>query len=178
MPWGYVLGEGNDSEEAVMRTKVLVLGANFGGLTAALAVHHELDGDVEVTVVSPSDRFPFNPSLIWLPFGTRDREDITFPVVPTLESHGIDFVHAAATGIDPVARAVTTDAGQVLYDYLVIATGYRNQDDVVPAPARTPSRSPRWRTRSGRGRARDGSWTIPAMSWSPPPRGRMLRRRL
>ena len=36
-----------------MRTKVLVLGGNFGGLTAALAVKHELDGDVDVTVVSP-----------------------------------------------------------------------------------------------------------------------------
>ena len=31
-----------------MRKKVLVLGGNFGGLTAALAVRHELDGDVDV----------------------------------------------------------------------------------------------------------------------------------
>ncbi|ABL81186.1 MULTISPECIES: hypothetical protein [unclassified Nocardioides] len=44
-----------------MRKKVLVLGANFGGLTAALAVRHELDGDVDVTVVSASDHFLFNP---------------------------------------------------------------------------------------------------------------------
>ena len=33
-----------------MRKKVLVLGSNFGGLTAALAVKQELDGDVDVTV--------------------------------------------------------------------------------------------------------------------------------
>jgi sulfide:quinone oxidoreductase len=116
-----------------MRKKVLVLGANFGGLTAALAVRHELHGDVDVTVVSASDHFLFNPSLIWLPFGKRDAADITFPVAPTLESHGIEFVHAAATAVDPVSRTVTTDAGQQLgYDYLVIATGYRNKDDVVP----------------------------------------------
>ena len=116
-----------------MRKKVLVLGANFGGLTAALAVRHELDGDVDVTVVAPSERFLFNPSLIWLPFGKRDRERITFPVGPTLDSHGIEFVHAAATALDPVARTVTTSSGQLLgYDYLVIATGYRNKDDVVP----------------------------------------------
>ncbi len=116
-----------------MRKKVLVLGANFGGLTAALAVRHELDGDVDVTVVSASDHFLFNPSLIWLPFGKRDRSDITFPVAPTLESHGIEFVHVAATGIDPVAKKVTIDDGRQLdYDYLVVATGYRNLDDVVP----------------------------------------------
>ena len=35
------------------RKKVLVLGGNFGGLTAALAVKHELHGDVDVTVISP-----------------------------------------------------------------------------------------------------------------------------
>ncbi|WP_296607335.1 FAD-dependent oxidoreductase [Nocardioides sp.] len=116
-----------------MRTKVLVLGANFAGLTAALAVQRELPGEVDVTVVSASDHFLFNPSLIWLPFGKRDRADITFPVAPTLESHDIEFVHAAATGVDPVAKKVTIDDGRELgYDYLVIATGYRNKTDVVP----------------------------------------------
>lgn len=79
------------------RTKVLVLGSNFGGLTAAIAVKHDLKGDVDVTVISPSDRFVFNPSLIWLPFGKRNIDDITFPVGPTFEDHDVDFVHAPAT---------------------------------------------------------------------------------
>ncbi|HSE08675.1 MAG TPA: FAD-dependent oxidoreductase [Nocardioidaceae bacterium] len=116
-----------------MRKKVVVLGSNFGGLTAALAVKHELEGDVDVTVVSPSDQFLFNPSLIWLPFGRREREDITFPVAPTFETHDIDFINAPATGIDLAARKVTYGGGGSLdYDYLVIATGYQNKDDVVP----------------------------------------------
>jgi sulfide:quinone oxidoreductase len=116
-----------------MRKKVLVLGANFGGMTAALAVKRELHGDVDVTVVSTVDHFLFTPSLIWLPFGKRNRDDITFPVAPTLEEHGIDFVRAAAVGVDPVGRTVRLDDGQELgYDYLVVATGYRNKDDVVP----------------------------------------------
>ncbi len=76
-----------------MRKKVLVLGSNFGGLTAALAVKHELGGDVDVTVVAPDDQFLFTPSLIWLPFGKRERADITFPVEPTLDAHGIGFEH-------------------------------------------------------------------------------------
>jgi sulfide:quinone oxidoreductase len=53
------------------RKKVVVLGSNFGGLTAALAVKLELEGDVDVTVVSPSPQFLFNPSLTWVPFGKR-----------------------------------------------------------------------------------------------------------
>jgi sulfide:quinone oxidoreductase len=114
------------------RKKVLVLGGNFGGLTAALAVHHELEGDVDVTVVSASDHFLFNPSLIWLPFGKRQVDDITFPLEPTFESHGINFVHAMATELDLDANRVSTTAGTYDYDFLVIATGYRNDLQVIP----------------------------------------------
>lgn len=116
-----------------MRKRVVVLGTNFGGMTAALAVHHELGGDVDVTVVSPTDQFLFNPSLIWLPFGKRDRSDITFRVTPTFDEHGIAFIQAAATEVDPVGRSVLlADGHRIGYDYLVIATGYRNNEDVVP----------------------------------------------
>lgn len=116
-----------------MRKKVLVLGSNFGGLTAALKVKDELHGDVDVTVVAPSEGFLFTPSLIWLPFGKRSAGDITFPVAPTLEHHDVDFLRAAATRIDAEARKVHLATGRVLpYDYLVIATGYRNDEDVVP----------------------------------------------
>ena len=115
-----------------MGKKVLVLGSNFGGLTAALAVKHELHGDVDVTVLSPSDQFVFNPSLIWLPFGKRTPQDLSFPVGPTFENHGIDFVHHGAESIDPAARTVTAAGIVHPYDYLVIATGYRNDFDVAP----------------------------------------------
>ena len=115
-----------------MRAKVLVLGSNFAGLTAALSVVQELDEDVDVTVVSASDRFLFTPSLIWVPFGKRTPGQITFPVAPTLETHGVDFVHAEATAIDPDTKTVTAGGKEYRYDYLVVATGYRNDFDVVP----------------------------------------------
>ena len=78
-----------DTRRRTVAPKVLVLGSNFAGLTAALAVKHELEGDGEVTVVSKDDRFIFNPSFIWIPFGKRKPQDITFPVAPTFESHGV-----------------------------------------------------------------------------------------
>jgi sulfide:quinone oxidoreductase len=116
----------------VSRKKVLVLGGNFGGLTAALAVSHELQKDVDVRVISASDHFLFNPSLIWLPFGKRRPADITFPVAPTFERHGIEFTHAEATAIDLTSQKVSATSGTYDYDYLVIATGYRNNFGVVP----------------------------------------------
>ena len=116
-----------------MTSKVLVLGSNFGGMVASLSVKHELGDDVDVTVLSPAERFVFTPSLIWVPFGKRSLEQISFPVDPTLDEHGVHFVHEAATAIDTERRQVTSSSGTTYdYDYLVVATGYRNDLERVP----------------------------------------------
>jgi sulfide:quinone oxidoreductase len=99
---------------------------------AALTLKHDLGEEVDVTVVSKSDQFLFNPSLIWVPFGKRTVGNVTFPVAKTFTSHGVEFVHAEATRIDTQSQQVETSRGTYGYDYLVIATGYLNDFDVVP----------------------------------------------
>jgi NADH dehydrogenase FAD-containing subunit len=121
-----------EASSKVANQRVLVLGGNFAGLMAALSLKHDLGDDVDVTVVSKSDRFQFNPSLIWIPFGKRTVSNVTFPVAETFESHGVEFVHGEATRIDADAQQVETSRGAYDYDYLVIATGYVNDFDVVP----------------------------------------------
>jgi sulfide:quinone oxidoreductase len=117
---------------AMAGKRVLVIGGNFGGLTAALELKYELGEDADITVVSASDRFLFNPSLIWLPFGKRSAGEISFPLEPVFAGHGIGFAHAEATAIDPATRTVSTTSGSHTYDYLIIATGYRNNFGIVP----------------------------------------------
>jgi sulfide:quinone oxidoreductase len=103
---------------------VVVLGCNFAGLTSALETRRHLgDTPDRVIVVSRTTDFLFTPSLIWVPFGEREIADISLPVAPILQEHGIEFVHATATRIDPEASVVQTTAGQFEFDYLVIATG-------------------------------------------------------
>src|SRR5437016_2769317 len=116
-----------------MTSKVLVLGGNFAGLTAAISVKHELGDDVEVTVVSKDDSFLFNPSLIWIPFGKRKAADVRFSLAPTFETHSVNFINDEAVKIDPVSNKVeTAHNGMQGFDYLVIATGYRNDFSVIP----------------------------------------------
>jgi sulfide:quinone oxidoreductase len=112
--------------------KILVLGGNFAGLTAALTLKQDLGKAVDVTVLSKSDQFLFNPSLIWVPFGKRKARDLVFPLAKTFESHGVRFIHGEATQIDPKAQQVTSSNGQLEYDYLVIATGYLNDFSIIP----------------------------------------------
>lgn len=56
-----------DGGDGPSRSKVLVLGGNFAGRTAALAVRHELPGDVDVRVVSASDFWKARNGYVTLP---------------------------------------------------------------------------------------------------------------
>jgi sulfide:quinone oxidoreductase len=119
-------------EVQAMTPRVLVLGGNFSGLTTALSLKQRLQDEVSVAVISKSDQFLFTPSLIWVPFGKRTVKDITFPVAGTFAAHDVEFIHAEATRIDPVAQQVETTHGCFRYDYLVVATGYKNDFSVIP----------------------------------------------
>ena len=113
--------------------RVVVLGSSFAGLTAALELRKQLHERHEVVVLDPRDHFTFIPSLIWLPFGIRKPEDITFPFAPLYESKGIRFVNEAAARIDTDAHVITTGSGEILaYDRLVVATGPRLAFEKVP----------------------------------------------
>lgn len=117
--------------------KIVIVGASFAGYTAALQLAKELHASepsarAEIVVVSNTDTFTFIPSLIWVPFGLRTREDITFPLAPPLAQAGVRLVTASATRIDLDERRVLTTQGALAYDYLLVATGPKAMFDVVP----------------------------------------------
>ena len=111
---------GSDPKRAV------VVGSSFAGLTAAFELRKRLDPGVEVVVIEPRDKFTFIPSLIWVPFGMREPDDVTFDLEPVYTKKGIRFINEAAKGFDLEAQTVTTTGGQeVSYDSLLLATGPR-----------------------------------------------------
>lgn len=109
---------------------IVVLGSSFAGLTAAIEMANR--GGHEIVCISRSREFVFFPSLIWVPFGLRERADITFDVAPVLAERGVRYVEAAVTSIDLAGRVVTTSAGEQRYDHLVIATGPELDYDAIP----------------------------------------------
>ena len=69
-------------------TRVVIIGGSFAGLTAAYELKRRLGGHVRVTVIDRNDRFVFIPSLIWVPFGWRTPDQISFPLRPAREGKG------------------------------------------------------------------------------------------
>src|SRR5579872_1220243 len=108
------------------RKRVVILGSSFAGLTAALELRRRAGDRHEIVVLDPRADFTFIPSLIWLPFGVRDAEDVTFALEPMYRSKGIRFINEAASEIDPTGHLVRTASGEELsFDKLFIGTGPR-----------------------------------------------------
>ncbi|MBX7058478.1 MAG: NAD(P)/FAD-dependent oxidoreductase [Leptospirales bacterium] len=104
--------------------KVLVLGSNFAGMTAAIELRRKLSREHKITVVSPAERFLYTPSLIWVPFGMRKVADISFQSAPILQRRGIEFIQDQALKVNPAKNQVkTAKNGALSYDYLIVATG-------------------------------------------------------
>lgn len=114
------------------RNRIVVVGSSFTGLTAAVELAKRLNGRHEIVVVSSSERFIFIPSLIWVPFGKRRGEDISFPLPPLYRKKGIRFIHATATRFDLEGRMVETTEGPQVYDYLLVATGPKPDYEMLP----------------------------------------------
>lgn len=112
---------------------VVVLGAGYGGLLAAL----RLAPYAHVTLVDPSDRFT---ERVRLHERAARRPEVTHPMTALLRGTGIAHIAARATRIDPATRQVDTDDGRRLpYDRLVYALGSFTAD--VGEGAFTPETS-------------------------------------
>jgi len=105
-----------------MATRVLVLGAGFGGLELAAVLSAELGAEAEVTLVDRADSFVFGFSKLDLMFGRRSPAEVRIPY-GELHKPGVRVLREEILAIDPVTRTVRTDAGAHEADVLVVALG-------------------------------------------------------
>ena len=105
-----------------MSTKVLILGAGFGGLELSSLLTEALGDQVEITLIDKNDGFVFGFSKFDLMFGKSSLDDVTFKYAD-LAKPTVDFRQETITAIDPASKSVTTDKGSYSADYMVCALG-------------------------------------------------------
>ena len=103
-------------------TRVVILGAGFGGLELSTRLCTDLAGSVEVTLIDKRDAFVFGFSKLDVMFGRQTLHAVSLPY--SVMSHpGLTFRQETVQAIDPVAKRVVTDAGVYEADILVVALG-------------------------------------------------------
>jgi sulfide:quinone oxidoreductase len=104
------------------RTRVVVLGAGFGGLELTTSLSEEFGDGVDMVLVDKRDSFVFGFSKLDVMFGRAQAADVRLPYRDAVKA-GVRFVQAVVESIDPVARRVETTAGAFECDVLVVALG-------------------------------------------------------
>jgi NADPH-dependent 2,4-dienoyl-CoA reductase/sulfur reductase-like enzyme len=103
--------------------KVVVVGAGYGGATAAKYLRLWSEGTIEVTLVDPNEAFVSCPISNLVLAGTRTMADITVSYAG-LDKHGVRRVRDTVTAIDADKKQVRLASGGTLpYDRLVVSPG-------------------------------------------------------
>jgi NADH:ubiquinone reductase (H+-translocating) len=106
------------------RPRIVIVGAGFGGLTAAKAL---AKASADITVIDRRNYHLFQPLLYQVATAGLSPADIAAPIRAILgRQKNTTVLLGKVTGIDTAARDVLIDSQRVPYDYLILATGARH----------------------------------------------------
>ncbi len=102
------------------RSRVVIVGAGFGGLAAVQALRH---ADVAVTLIDRENHHAFQPLLYQVATAALSSTEIAWPVRGLLRQSNLTIVMAEMRAVDVARRIVATDGPSFPFDTLVLATG-------------------------------------------------------
>lgn len=116
------------------KTRILILGAGFGGLATALELDKRLSGDEDasILVLDRSNSMLFTPLLWTVADGRTNPNAVVVPIRELQKHRRFHVLQAEVQGIDFENKQVSTSAGDRPYDILVIAMG--SVTSVPPLP--------------------------------------------
>lgn len=117
-------------------TRVLILGAGFGGLELATTLDETFGSDLDVTLIDRSDSFTVGFDKLAVLFGHKRPEDVRSSY-RDLAATSVTFRQEEIREIDPAAKRAVTDAGTYEADVLVVALGAALAVDATPGLAET-----------------------------------------
>ena len=104
------------------RTRIVILGAGFGGLELSSRLSSELANDVEITLIDQSDSFIFGFSKLDVMFGRRTMDEVRL-AYRDIAKPNVAFRQESIVSIDAEHKRVVTNVGTHEADILVVALG-------------------------------------------------------
>jgi NADH dehydrogenase len=100
---------------------VVIVGGGFAGLAAARALR---GAPVRVTLIDRRNHHLFQPLLYQVATAGLSAPSIAAPIRGVLaRQRNVQVLMAEAAGIDPAARRIALDEGELAYDYAIVASG-------------------------------------------------------
>ncbi len=109
------------SNVAIQRSRVVIIGAGFGGLSAAKGL---AGGAFDVTLVDRYNYHAFQPLLYQVATAALSPADIAAPIRTIFRrQRNVRVVLANVSGIDAARNEVIAEGQRIPFDYLIVATG-------------------------------------------------------
>ncbi|MFZ2141556.1 MAG: NAD(P)/FAD-dependent oxidoreductase [Xanthobacteraceae bacterium] len=109
------------SKVAIQRSRVVIIGAGFGGLSAAKAL---TGGPFNVTLVDRYNYHLFQPLLYQVATAALSPADIAWPIRTVFRRRlNVSVVLANVSGINAARNEVIGEGHRIPFDYLIVATG-------------------------------------------------------
>ena len=119
-------------EKTSLKPRVVILGAGFGGLTAARA----MADTAHVTVVDRHNFQTFLPLLYQVSTAGLAADHVAHPIRGALRKTGIQFRMGSPISVDHKNRTIKLDSSEVLeFDQLIVALGSVTADFSIPGVA-------------------------------------------
>lgn len=110
--------------ESHVHPKIVIIGAGFGGITIARSLKKS---PVEVLLIDQHNYHNFQPLMYQIATGGLEPDSIAYPVRRIFrEQTNFSFRMATVENVDTDTQTLHTSIGDIMYDYLVIATGSTN----------------------------------------------------
>lgn len=116
-------------QKTLQKPRVVILGAGFGGLTAARA----MADFAQVTLVDRHNFQTFLPLLYQVSTAGLAADHVAHPIRGALRKSGVQFRMGSPLSVDHKNKSVKLDSSEVLdFDYLVVALGSATADFGIP----------------------------------------------
>ena len=112
--------------------RVLVIGAGYGGATAAKYIRLLSDGNARVTLIEPDPFFVSCPLSNLVLGGSHKLSELTVPYDDLTKKHGVSLIQDWVESIDPRQKIVALRSGKkIAYDKLVLSPGVELMMDSI-----------------------------------------------
>ena len=104
--------------------KIIIIGAGFGGVTLAKSLKNK---NVEILLIDQNNYHNFQPLMYQIATGGLEPYSIAYPVRRIFRNRkNVRFRMTKVKSVNVDAKHIVTSVGNFSYDYLIIATGCKN----------------------------------------------------